>query len=98
MIHVPSVLTSKYSTPVKRSTTFLGRVIWFLVVFLASTEAPFQGNKDILPRCLQHQEKQRIVRRPVFEPSAPGIRVLLANKKPHASHILMNFFPQLLLW
>jgi hypothetical protein len=45
MMHSPSVLTSKYSTPVKRATTFLGRVIWFLVVFLASTIPRFRETR-----------------------------------------------------
>lgn len=54
MMHAPSVLTSKYSTPVKRAITFLGRVIWFLVVFLASTDTSFHGNKEILPRLSEY--------------------------------------------
>src|SRR5882757_7093335 len=46
MMHAPSVLTSKYSTPVKRATTFLGRVIWFLVVFFASMDTSFKEKKE----------------------------------------------------
>src|ERR1035437_10385029 len=49
VMHVPSVLTSKYSTPLKRVTTDLGRVTWFLTVILASMIHLIQGNKEILP-------------------------------------------------